>query len=65
MSNVVDLESELNTAIDEFNFSINQKVNDFTKSGYNEDAIIMMDELAKHTSELASKFKDIIIKHFD
>ena len=65
MSNVLDLESELNTAIDEFNFSINQKVSDFTKSEYNEDAIIMMDELAKHTSELASKFKDIIIKHFD
>jgi len=65
MSNTANLKSELDKAIDEFNFSMNLKNTDYSKLGYNEDAIIMMDELAKQTSELACNFRDSIIKYLD
>ena len=55
----------LDNAIDAFNTSMNLKNTEYTNLGYNEDAVIMMDELAKQTSELANKFKDAIIEYLN
>ena len=63
MADINDLENELNNAIGEFDFTMNHKNNEYSDLGYNEDAIIMMDELGRQTSELARKFKDAIIKY--
>ena len=55
----------LDNAIDEFNTSMNLKNTEYTNLGYNEDAVIMMDELAKQTLELANKFKDAILEYLN
>ena len=55
----------LNNAIKEFNGIINQKNTEYSELNYCEDAIIMMDELGRQTSELANKFKDAIIKYLN
>lgn len=57
------LKQDLDNAIDEFNSLMNLKNIEYSNLGYNEDAIIMMDELAKQTSELANKFKEAVINY--
>lgn len=63
MKNISELEFTLNNAIDEFDLVMNSKNVEYTNLNYNEDAIIMIDELARQTSELANKFKDAIINY--
>lgn len=63
--NKEDLVAELDNAIQEFNGIMNQKNTEYSQLNYCEDAIIMMDELSRQTSELANKFKDAIIKYLN
>lgn len=60
-----ELEIVLNNAIDEFNDVMNRKNTEYSQAGYNEDAIIMMDELGRQISELANKFRDALIKYLE
>ena len=63
--NKEDLAAELDNAIQEFNGIMNQKNTEYSQLNYCEDAIIMMDELGRQTSELANKFRDAIIKYLN
>ena len=56
------LECSLNEAMDFFSQTMNEKVKDYSRDGYNEDAVIMIDELAKQTHELAASFRDAILE---
>jgi hypothetical protein len=53
---------ELDEALSLFSETMNKQNSEYSRSGYNEDAIIMFDELAKHTYYLASSFRDAILK---
>lgn len=56
------LESSLNEALSSFSETMNSKNVEYANNGYNEDAIIMMDALAKQTHELAASFRDAILE---
>lgn len=56
------LESSLDKALDQFSETMNTKNNEYSGNGYNEDAIIMIDELARQTHELATSFRDAILE---
>ena len=56
------LEQSMNEALDLFSSTMNTHAKDYTKNGYNEDAVLMMDELARQTFYLASSFRDAILE---
>lgn len=56
------LEQSMNEALDLFSSTMNTNAKDYTKNGYNEDAVLMMDELARQTFYLASSFRDAILE---
>ena len=56
------LKCSLNEAMDFFSQTMNEKAKDYSRNGYNEDAVLMMDELARQTFYLASSFRDAILE---
>lgn len=56
------LENAMNDALDRFSEEMNSKNAEYSENRYNEDAIIMMDALAKQTHELAASFRDAILE---